>query len=320
LSLINTALPLAGAELRPGAIGALAELLREPQTRVTTAADALLALAGAADVAFAADVRRIREAAERLESVLRPGGLTGETDAHAATETATVAAVGAADTDREAAPPQRILVVDDLADNRELLDRRLRRQGYLVDTAENGRVALEMISTGDFDLILLDIMMPEVDGYEVLRRVKANPATRDIPVVMISAVEEIQSVVRCIEGGADDYLPKPFDPVLLRARVGACLEKKRLRDKEVEYLRQVAHVTDAASAVDSGSYASGMLATVAVRPDELGRLARVFDKMATEVRAREERLRGQLLHLTSEIEEARKARRKAVSADRVSLP
>src|SRR5438874_1680129 len=103
---------------------------------------------------------------------------------------------------------------------------------------------LEKVRTGAFDVVLLDILMPEVDGYEVLRQVKSDAALRDVPVIMISALDEIASVVRCIEMGAEDYLPKPFDPVLLRARIGACVEKKRLRDRErrkTEELEEALH-------------------------------------------------------------------------------
>ena len=138
----------------------------------------------------------------------------------------------------DAAP--RILVVDDNTDNRFTLFRRLNRQGYGdVVTAEHGRKALELLEAHSFDLVLLDIMMPEMNGYEVLEAIKSSERLRDIPVVMISAVDEIASVVRCIELGAEDYLPKPFNPTLLRARVGACLEKKRLRDQEAAYLETI---------------------------------------------------------------------------------
>ncbi|MFQ3583297.1 MAG: response regulator, partial [Chloracidobacterium sp.] len=126
----------------------------------------------------------------------------------------------------------QILVVDDNALNRDLLTLRLAQQRYAVVTARNGREALELVAGGAFDLILLDIMMPELDGFETLRRLKENVISRDIPVIMISAVDEIDSVVRCIEMGAEDYLPKPFSLPLLRARVGTCFEKKRLRDHE----------------------------------------------------------------------------------------
>ncbi len=126
----------------------------------------------------------------------------------------------------------RLLVVDDVEMNRDLLSRRLEQQGHSVALAENGRRALEMVRAGEFDLVLLDIMMPEVDGYQVLKEMMDDPVLKHIPVVMISAVTEMDSVVKCIEMGATDYLPKPFNPVLLRARVGATLEKKRLRDRE----------------------------------------------------------------------------------------
>src|SRR5512139_3589584 len=142
-----------------------------------------------------------------------------------------------------------ILVVDDYVLNRMQLMRHLEQQGHTVTLAENGRQALEMIEGGCFDLVLLDILMPEMDGFEVLTRLKNDPARRDLPVIIISAQDEMESVIRCISMGAEDFLPKPFDPLLLRARLGACLEKKRLRDQEVEYIKQVAYVTAAAAAV-----------------------------------------------------------------------
>ncbi len=133
----------------------------------------------------------------------------------------------------------RILVVDDNETNRDMLLRRLTREGYAVDTAENGRQALARLAAEAFDLVLLDILMPEINGFEVLARLKADETLRHIPIIMISALDEIDSVVRCIEIGAEDFLPKPFNPVLLRARIGACLEKKHLRDREVLHLKQI---------------------------------------------------------------------------------
>jgi class 3 adenylate cyclase/CheY-like chemotaxis protein len=133
-----------------------------------------------------------------------------------------------------------ILIVDDDEGNREMLARRVSRQGFGVVTAENGRRALDLLREGGIDLLLLDVMMPEMDGYEALKLVKADDALRHIPVLMISALDEVDSVVRCIELGAEDYLPKPFNPVLLQARIGACLEKKRLRDQEVHHARELA--------------------------------------------------------------------------------
>src|SRR6201987_5464076 len=135
--------------------------------------------------------------------------------------------------------PGRILIVDDNESNRDMLSRRLQHEGYDVCIADSGHRALTLLNTREVDLILLDVMMPEMDGHDVLKELKADSRWRDIPVIMISALDEIESVVRCIERGAEDYLPKPFDPVLLRARIGACLEKKKLRDQEVLYLRDV---------------------------------------------------------------------------------
>ncbi|MFH1981550.1 MAG: EAL domain-containing protein [Pseudomonadota bacterium] len=132
----------------------------------------------------------------------------------------------------------QVLVVDDIRSNRHYLIKHLEKQGIRhVFEAENGREALDILSRQHIDLVLLDVMMPEIDGYEVLRQMKSQETLRDIPVIMITAVNDMESTVTCIENGAEDYLPKPFNPILLRARVSACLEKKRLRDVEREYLR-----------------------------------------------------------------------------------
>ncbi len=125
-----------------------------------------------------------------------------------------------------------LLIVDDDAANRDVLSRRVTRQGHRVVTASSGREALELMRQTEFDAVLLDIMMPDVDGYAVLGEIKRDERLRHVPVIMISAIDEVQSVVRCIEAGADDYLTKPFDPTLLKARLGASLEKKRSRDRE----------------------------------------------------------------------------------------
>jgi adenylate cyclase len=135
--------------------------------------------------------------------------------------------------------PGHFLIVDDSETNRELLRRRLINQGHTYALAANGREAVNQMREQTFDIVLLDIMMPEMSGYEVLEYMKADTDLRHIPVIMISSVDEIDSVVRCIEMGADDYLPKPFYPILLRARIGALLEKKRLRDLEQAHLREI---------------------------------------------------------------------------------
>src|SRR5207237_734514 len=132
-----------------------------------------------------------------------------------------------------------VLVADDNENNRDMLTRRLQRQGMKVDVATDGRQALEFVRRQPFDVVLLDIMIPELDGFSVLHQMKADQQTRHIPVIMISALDEVDSVIRCIEAGAEDYLPKPFNPILLRARIGACLEKKSLRDAEQSHLRTI---------------------------------------------------------------------------------
>ncbi len=132
-----------------------------------------------------------------------------------------------------------ILVVDDNMSNRDVLSRRLEREGHRVETAENGALALEAVSKRDFDLVLLDLIMPEMNGFEVLRRLKASEHTAHIPVIVLSALDDIDSIVQCVESGADDYLSKPFDPTLLRARINASLERKGLRDRERKFIAEL---------------------------------------------------------------------------------
>lgn len=133
-----------------------------------------------------------------------------------------------------------ILVVDDHRTARLKLSLGLKQQGHTVAEAENGQQAMDIMRTESFDLVLLDILMPEMDGYQVLESMKEDCALRDIPVIVISAQDEVESVVKGIELGADDYLPKSFDPILLKARIGACLEKKRLRDEQRKLFRTFA--------------------------------------------------------------------------------
>lgn len=125
-----------------------------------------------------------------------------------------------------------LLVVDDDCMNSALLQERLQAESYVVEVANDGRTALDKLREATFDLVLLDIVMPDMDGYDVLKALKADPKLQDIPVIMISGLDDLNSVARCIEIGADDYLPKPYKPVLLQARINACLEKKQLREQE----------------------------------------------------------------------------------------
>ncbi len=133
----------------------------------------------------------------------------------------------------------KILVVDDNHANRDLLGRLLRREGHTVDEAADGMEALEKLETRRFDLVLLDLQMPRLDGTGVLAVMKQDPLLRHIPVIMISGLDELPKIAECIQLGADDYLNKPFDQVLLQARIGACLEKKQLRDRAVDHLEQI---------------------------------------------------------------------------------
>jgi adenylate cyclase len=134
----------------------------------------------------------------------------------------------------------KILIADDNRVNRLLLGRGLEHQGHAVVFAEHGREALELLRKDDFDLLLLDVLMPELDGYEVLAELKHDLHLREIPVIMTSSLDELDSVVKCVEMGAEDYLNKPINPVLLNARIGASLEKKRLRDQQRELISKFA--------------------------------------------------------------------------------
>ena len=146
----------------------------------------------------------------------------------------------------------RLLVADDNKVNRLLLARSLSLLGHRVDSAENGRIALEMLRRDAYDLLLLDMEMPELDGFGVLEQLLADPALRDLPVIVTSSLEGVAHVARCIELGADDYLPKPVNPVLLKARVGSSLEKKRLRDQQKAMVRRFATAEVADDLAGSG--------------------------------------------------------------------
>ena len=190
------------------------------------------------------DIERILEAVKRLDEIVSSGAVT-----RALSSTKQPQELSAVVREPQSSVPRRgvpshtdtgkILVVDDNESNRNMLSRRLERQGHRVKLAENGLRALEMLREEDFDLVLLDVMMPEMDGYEVLKHLHADDKLRGLPVIMISALDQLDTVVKSIELGAEDYLPKPFNPVVLRARIGACLEKKRLRDRERAYIKKL---------------------------------------------------------------------------------
>jgi two-component system, cell cycle response regulator len=209
----------------------------------------------------------------------------------------------------------RILVVEDSPVNRMALARALQVRGHSVTTANDGVEAMDALAAAAFDVVLLDIEMPRKNGFETLAEIKADDRLRDLPVIVISGVEDAASVARCIEIGALDHLPKPFEATILEARLGAALAAKRLRDLELEYLAQVREVTSAAEALEADAFVASDLAGVAKRDDALGTLARTFVRMADEVRAREEALRRQVRELTIEIDEARQASRVAEITD-----
>lgn len=177
-------------------------------------------------------------------------------------------------------PPGDLLVVDDNRVNRLLLGRALEQLGHTVIFAENGRQALEILGQRHVDLILLDIEMPEMDGYQVLAALAPDPRLRDLPVVMMSSVEEVDSVARCIEMGAEDYLFKPVNPVLLRARVGASLEKKRLRDQQRELFRRFATAEVAEELLTTGVTLGGKQVQASVMFSDIRGFTRITETLA----------------------------------------
>jgi CheY-like chemotaxis protein/drug/metabolite transporter (DMT)-like permease len=187
----------------------------------------------------------------------------------------------------------KVLVVDDHAPIRMKMSLAVRNLGHDVEEAPDGVTALARLAQGGIDMVLLDIVMPGMDGFQVLQAMKADPALRDIPAIVISSLEEMDDVVKAIELGAEDFLTKSFDVVLLRARLNAGLERKRLRDQELEYLHQVDRLAAASRMVEARGFDPARLGLddISRRDDALGNLSRVFVGMASEVYRREQRLR-----------------------------
>ncbi|MEM9239982.1 MAG: response regulator [Pseudomonadota bacterium] len=187
-----------------------------------------------------------------------------------------------------------ILIVDDNSLNRKKLKLAVKTLGYSAELAENGAQALDMLKGGQYDAMLLDLLMPEMDGFEVLITVDADDVLRDIPVIVISDLEgDAESVSRALSAGAEDFLPKGFDPVILNARLTACLRKKHFRDQELAYFKRVNALTDAAAQIEAGRFDETSLAGLeqeSQRKDPIGNLASVFKGMAKEIHAREVRL------------------------------
>lgn len=188
----------------------------------------------------------------------------------------------------------KILIVDDNRLNRKKLEFATNKLGYDALTAEGGRDALAMLESGQFDAVLLDLLMPEMDGFEVLQTAKADARLWDIPIIVVSDLEgEPESVSRAIQLGAEDFLPKGFDPIILNARLAASLRKKEFRDQELRYFQRINTLTDAAAEIEAGRFDEnhlGQLTEEARIQDPIGRLALVFQGMAKEIHSREVQL------------------------------
>ena len=268
LALINEILaPVAEGSLD---MAALPAQLGAPLERIRAACGALQSQVPEGE-GLRADIDRIAGAAEHLADLVKSGLAQRVAERTAAMPLPDTVPQGAR---LRTAGNGVILVVDDNEENREMLGRRLVREGYEVRRASGGAEALAALEAAPADLVLLDVMMPDINGYEVLTRLKANPRLSDIPVLMISSLEDTESVARCIELGAEDFLPKPFNPVILRARVGACLEKKRLRDQEA---RQAAELADWSRTLEK------RVEEQVAQVERLGKLKRFFSPQLAEL-------------------------------------
>ncbi|MDX2032070.1 MAG: response regulator [Blastocatellia bacterium] len=192
---------------------------------------------------YLADLKKAREAAAALRALLDTDGSPAPAQAQAPGRIQAMAPIVRQKRPHvEPAPtsaPGTLLIVDDSESNRDILSRQLHRAGHTVFAAQNGKMALQMLRARKFDLVLLGVIMSEMSGLQVLEQLKAQPAWADIPVIMLSTVDDMESVLRCMEMGADDYLPKPFNPILLRVRLETCLQRKRLLDQERSFVEQL---------------------------------------------------------------------------------
>jgi CheY-like chemotaxis protein len=258
------------------------QLLHIPSNEVIDSCDSLLTQADQARLdEFIPDLQRIRAAGVSLfalnEDVFDFGHRVPGAGKRSGTDLGVVLGLPPAPADdlgsadgSATGRAGHVLIVDDSDFNRDILARGLYRQGHHFALARNGQQALELIAAHAFDMVLLDIMMPGLNGIQVLEHLKADPKLRHLPVIVIASLDEIDSVVRCIQMGADDYLPKPFNPVLLKARIGGCLEKKWLRDHQHLYLEQIQKGQERYDALLHGTLpepiAAELAATNAVRP------------------------------------------------------
>lgn len=245
---INEELDTSRIEAGQSNIPGLENLLSDWSGQVITGVASIAGSSADTDELFKNDLARIEGAARRTRELANTS-LAHLTTAIAGETTFLVRAVNplldllpdrpGTQTFTQRSKQGSILIVDDLDENRELLSRRLARLGYSVQTAADGADALTRVAVQAPDLVLLDILMPGVDGFEVLRRLKGNATTQHVPVIMLSSADQTETAVRCIELGADDFLPKPFNPTLLVARIESSLAKKRLRDQETAFLGQL---------------------------------------------------------------------------------
>lgn len=257
------------------------------------------------------DLRRIQQAAATLVDLIRTRLQLAPLPALGAAPPARPLPAAEAPSQPAAGLPEpaprhgRLLAVDDDPLNRDMLASRLVRQGHTVTTAVDGVEVLEKVRQQRFDLVLLDVMMPRLDGYNTLLRLKADEELRHLPVIIISALDDLSSVVRCIEAGAEDFLPKPFNATLLRARIGACLEKKALRDQELELYQNL--VLSQQRLDRELSQADRFVASMAVDVREDPRVAPLlsaFQRMAGAVSRRETELRATIKELEIKINTA----------------
>ncbi len=299
-SIVDRGFGAGGGTLSRDEIAALNAQMRDPQHRIVQAMTRVLGLVPTdlEDELLLDDARTIRDLALRLGSddtlKLPTAHDSGPRDRPKRPSAPTFRAVAERG-------PSRLLVVDDSEAPRKVLVRLLERMGYEVVSAGDGLEGMEIAERERVDVIVSDIEMPNCDGFEFLERLKASDVTRDIPVIVVSGVDDNDSVVRCIELGAEDHLTKPFDSLLLQARVRASLERRRARDQELDYLRRVAELTVAAEEVEKATYIAGSVSHLASGDDALGRLARVFDRVVSGWQSKEARLRRQIREFSEEI-------------------
>jgi len=238
MTLVQQALPAADDSANNAAV--LPLLLAEPiECVITLAGESATLLSGASAARMTADLERVQNAARKLRALVNETHIPEPPPRLAVVYPPTADAPAQNAASRQENFQGRVLLVDDDEANLELLARRLEREGHEVVRARSGRRALELIAGGSFDVMLLDVVMPEFDGIQTLEQMHRLEQAGWLPVIMLSAMDEVQTAARCLELGADDYLTKPVDPTLLRARLNASLERKRLRDEERKSAEQL---------------------------------------------------------------------------------